>query len=68
MYKIEVPNTCGCFLRSGLPQSSEYETAEEAKEEAQAMLEHMNSSFCHKHEFVLEERLGDFTIYMRVRR
>jgi len=68
MYKVKVPNTCSCFLKSGLPETSEFATQEEAKAEASSMLERMNTKFCHKHEFTLEEKFGDFTIFMRARR
>lgn len=67
MYKVKVPNTCSCFLKSGLPEVAEYETEEEAKKEANEMVKKMNSSFCHKHEFSLSEKFGDFTISMRMR-
>ena len=67
MYKITVPYTCKCFLKSGLPERSEYESEKEAKEEAQKMAQRMNDTFCHKHEFVLTEQFGDFTITMRAR-
>lgn len=67
MYKVKVTNTCSCFLKSGLPQEEEYDTEEEAQKEANAMMHTMNSEFCHKHEFILHEQFGDFTISMRTR-
>lgn len=67
-YKVSVPNTCSCFLKSGLPQVVECNTQEEAKQEAEAMTQKMNTTFCHKHEFVLSESFGDFTISMKMRR
>lgn len=67
MYKVKVEKECACFKRSGLPVISEYETEEEAKKEAQIMCEKMNSDFCHKHEFSLNESFGDFSILMKVR-
>jgi hypothetical protein len=62
-----VPYTCKCFLKSGLPEKSEYDSETEAKKEALKMTEQMNNTFCHKHEFVLTEQFGDFTITMRAR-
>lgn len=68
MYKVKMENTCSCFLKSGLPEVAEYETEEEAKKEAESMTQKMNSEFCHKHEFILNEQFGDFSISMRMRR
>ena len=48
-YKVNVQNTCRCFLKSGMAESSEFETKEEAKKEAEYMIGVMNSTFCAKH-------------------
>ncbi|MEA3228840.1 MAG: hypothetical protein U9P38_07195, partial [Campylobacterota bacterium] len=60
-------NSCRCVLRSGLAEKIEFENQEEAKKEAQSMIEMMKSTFCQKHEFVLQEQFGDFTIYIKPR-
>jgi len=65
MYKVKVERQCSCFKRSGLPDLASYNTEEEAKKEAEAILHKMNNDFCHKHEFSLNEKFGDFTISMR---
>ncbi len=65
MYKVKVERLCSCFIKSGFPEVEKYETQEEAEKEAELMLEKMNNSFCHKHQFFLHERFGDFTISMR---
>ncbi|EDZ61229.1 hypothetical protein CBGD1_54 [Sulfurimonas gotlandica GD1] len=50
-----------------MAENLEFETQEKAKEEAQMMIEKMNSSFCQKHEFSLNEQFGDYTIYIKAR-
>ena len=67
MYKVKVMNTCSCFLKSGLPEVSEFTTENEAKQEAEEMTQRMNTRFCHKHEFALSEKFGDYTISMKMR-
>ncbi len=62
MYKVEVKNPCRCFLKGGYIEQQSFDTKQEAKQEAENMLEIMNSTFCHKHKFSLVERLGNFTI------
>lgn len=62
MYQVEVKNACRCFLRNGMSEKQSFELKEDAKEEAQLMLEKMNDTFCKKHSFVLSERFGDYTI------
>jgi len=66
-HKVNVQNTCRCFLKSGMAESSEFETLEEAKKEAEYMIGVMNSTFCQKHEFSLKEQFGDFSIYIKPR-
>lgn len=65
MYSVSVKNACSCFLKSGLGEHQEFQTQEEAKKEAEYMLGVMNSNFCHKHKFVLNEKFGDYTIFIQ---
>jgi hypothetical protein len=65
MYKVKVENSCRCFLKSGMAEILEFDREDEAKKEAEAMLEKMNSTFCHKHKFVLNEKFGDYTIFIQ---
>jgi nucleoid DNA-binding protein len=62
MYRVEVINACRCFLKSGFLEQQRYITKDEAKEEAEQMLQIMNSTFCHKHEFKMIENFGNYTI------
>ena len=67
MYKVKVQNSCRCFLRSGLSEVSEFSTKEEAQKEAKSMIEHMESNFCKKHNFSMNEEFGDYTLYIKPR-
>ena len=67
MHKVKVENVCRCFLKSGMAESQEFKTLEEAKKEAQYMIGVMQTSFCAKHEFTLKEQFGDFTIFTKPR-
>jgi len=66
-YKVNVQNTCRCFLKSGMAETMEFDSKEEAKKEAEYMIGVMNSTFCQKHEFALVEQFGDFTIFIKPR-
>jgi hypothetical protein len=68
MYKVNVQNPCSCFVKNGFIESQEFQTQEEAKEEANYMMKIMQSNFCNKHEFSMTEQFGDFTIYIKPRR
>jgi len=65
MYKIKVENACSCFFKSGLFNNLEFEDKEEAKKKAEEMINKMESNFCQKHQFLLSEQLGDFTIFIK---
>ena len=67
MYKVKVQNTCRCFLKSGMSESSEFETKEQAQKEAEYMINIMRNNFCAKHEFAISEKFGDFTIFIKPR-
>lgn len=67
MNKVKVENVCKCFLRNGMAETQEFSTQEEAKKEAESMLKTMEDTFCKKHEFVLNEQFGDYTIYIKPR-
>ncbi len=67
MYKVKVENVCRCFLKSGFGEIQEFDSKEKAKEEAEYMIGIMRSNFCQKHEFVLNEQFGDYTIFIKPR-
>lgn len=67
MYKVKVQNVCKCFLKSGMSETQEFEDKDEAKDEAESMLASMQSNFCKKHEFSINEQFGDYTIFIKPR-
>jgi U3 small nucleolar ribonucleoprotein component len=67
MYKVNVKNTCSCFLKSGMADTQEFKSKDEAKNEAEFMLKTMQEKFCKKHEFVINEQFGDYTIFIKPR-
>jgi hypothetical protein len=68
MYKVKVHNSCSCVIKSGMAEVLEFATEGEAQKEAQKMLQKMQSSFCQKHDFTLNEKFGDYELYIRPRR
>ena len=68
MYKVKVNNACSCFLKSGMAETLEFSTEEEAQKEAEEMLKKMQNYFCKKHEFSMIEKFGDFSIFIKPRR
>ncbi len=67
MYKVIVPNTCSCFLKSGMAESQDFATKDEAKVEAERMVSTMQSKFCKKHDFSMQEQFGDYTVFIKPR-
>ena len=62
MYKVKVENPCNCFNKSGFAQSSEFDSKEKAKEESEYLMRIMQSTFCQKHLFSVDENDEGFTI------
>ena len=67
MYRVEVKNPCSCFIKNGFVEKSEFETEDQAKEEAEYLMRIMASNFCQKHEFALSEQFGHYTIFIKPR-
>ena len=66
-YRVEVTNPCSCFFKNGFVENQEFATKEEAKEEAEYLINIMRSNFCQKHEFALSEQFGNFKIFIKPR-
>ncbi len=62
MYKVVVSNQCGCFRTSGLKAHQEFESKDDALSTAIEMKDKMNSDFCSKHEFEVQEMFDNFMI------
>lgn len=58
MYVVSVKNPCRCFIKEKLKEYQEFNTLQEAKNEAERMLTFMEDNFCHAHSFKIQER-GD---------
>lgn len=56
-YIVEVDKPCRCFLRDGMVDEQEFATKEEAKAEAERMVDHMENNFCNAHSFSVQERM-----------
>jgi hypothetical protein len=55
MYEVKVSLECGCFKKSAYNAQSSFENKEEALSTAQKMVDDMNTNFCGKHKFSLNE-------------
>ncbi|MEA1982746.1 MAG: hypothetical protein U9N39_04310 [Campylobacterota bacterium] len=67
MYKVNVMSPCSCFIKNGFVEAQDFDTKEQAKEEAEYLIKIMKSNFCQKHEFSMIEQFGSFTIYTKLR-
>jgi len=64
MFKIIVEKECGCFKRSAMENNVAMDSKDEALTKALDMVNTMNSKFCGKHSFALEEVENTFLIKM----
>lgn len=62
MHKIIIEKECGCFKRSDLQNNLEITSKDDALMKSIEMKEYMNSEFCGKHEFKVQEVGNDFVI------
>ena len=61
-YKLEVKNPCSCFMRDGGVDIQTFDSAQEAKEEAEALHARMERNYCKKHRFEISQIAGNYTI------
>ncbi|MDD5716618.1 MAG: hypothetical protein PHW64_02350 [Sulfuricurvum sp.] len=62
MFTVKVEKECGCFKRSGMENSKNFENKDDALLEAKEWAEEMNETFCQKHNFSIVEEGNDFII------
>jgi len=62
MYKVNLSKECGCVKKNGYGGTREYDSKDDALEEAQQLVQDMNEKFCKKHRFSLIEQGNDFLI------
>jgi uncharacterized FlaG/YvyC family protein len=53
--ELDITKKCGCVKKSGIEFPKTFETKEEALNEAKKLTEEFNETFCHKHNFSVEE-------------
>ena len=68
MPSVIINNPCSCTIKRAIPEQQTFDTKEEAKEEANRILEQMNNEFCRKHRFELKSEFGNFSIYVYANR
>lgn len=49
-------------MRDGGVEQQHFSTSNDAKEEAERLLERMEKNYCKKHQFVLTQMAGNYTI------
>ena len=64
MFKIVVEKECGFFRRSDMQNNVAMDSKDEALTKALEIVNTMNSEFCAKHSFALEEVENTFLIKM----
>jgi len=64
MFKIIIEKECGCFKKSSMQNGETLENKDDALMKSLDMVGTMNSDFCGKHEFKLQEVGDDFVIAM----
>ena len=62
MFTINVEKECGCFRKSEFENNKRFSSKDDALLQAQLMVNHMNTKFCQKHDFVLSEDGENFKI------
>ena len=64
MYKVTVPQQCGCFRRSGKDAESVFDDKDTALMHATEMADMMNENFCNKHNFNVVEDGNNLVVLM----
>lgn len=62
MYTVKIQNECDCFKKSNLKNNISFPTQTGAVMGAMKILNQMNSTFCEKHNFVLQQNDESFVI------
>lgn len=66
-YRLEVKNGCGCFKRDGGVDMQSFDSAQDAKEEAEILHARMQKNYCKKHKFLLTNIAENYTITVQPR-
>jgi len=62
VYQINLSKECGCVKKNGYGGIREFDSKDDALEEAQRLVQEMNDKFCKKHRFTLAEQGSNFLI------
>ena len=62
MSKINIELECGCFKKSAYENGMQFESKDEALQQALLMESYMNQKFCQKHLFYVTENGNDIMI------
>jgi len=62
MYTIQLDKECGCFKKSAYENNMNFNSKDDALMQATIMQNHMNTKFCGKHHFELNEDGNSFLI------
>ncbi len=66
MINLIVEKQCGCFKKSDFVAEQKFASKDEALQEAIAMCEDMNDTFCQKHNFTVVEEGENIVIKMEL--
>jgi hypothetical protein len=67
MYKVIIDKECGCFKKSGMPKTFEYEEKADAVMKAKVLECKMNQDFCFKHYFEAVDHGDEIIIHSTIR-
>jgi len=62
MYSVTIEKQCGCFKKSDMPATKNFENRDDALIEAKAWADEMSETFCKKHTFSVVEDGENFII------
>ncbi|OCL83110.1 hypothetical protein [Arcobacter porcinus] len=62
MYKLVIQDKCSCFHKYKLDGILEFSSKDDALQKAIDLRNYMNSTFCKKHSFEVQEMFNNFVI------
>lgn len=62
MFKIVIANQCGCYKRSDIQNNQTFTSKDDALMKAIEIKDKMNTEFCKKHTFEVQEIYNNFMI------
>ena len=68
MYSVDIKNSCSCAIKRALPEMQNFDSEDEAQDEANRLLQQMQDEFCQRHRFELRHEFGNYSIYILANR